>query len=216
MHADSALVAMERNRVMKYIVAPYMTWQPCGPDSIHNCPYLYNSHMDLSVWDPPLQLDGHSSSKKRARDASHAGDGSTADQAVAHAVRRCPVLSSGVPPEYEYQLQMQSMQSTQDMLETAPVIVSDSTLLHWSDRSGKLVKLGKAKGYIICGYGKILLSLPKNMKDDILGGAVRHAKKIDSRARVGYIPLQQCGHLCYSEYGRHLADKVDALAALVA
>ena len=58
------------------------------------------------------------------------GDGSTADQAAAHAVRGCPVLSSGVPPLYEYQLQMQSMHSTQNMLETAPVIVSDSTLLH--------------------------------------------------------------------------------------
>ena len=39
-------------------------------------------------------------------------------------------------------------------------------------------------------------------------------KEIDSRARVGYIPLQQCGHLCYSEYGRRQAGKCDALAAL--
>ena len=53
------------------------------------------------------------------------------------------------------------------------------------------------------------------MKDGILVGAVRHAQdKVDGRARVGYIPLQQCGRVDYSEYGRAQADKFDALAAL--
>ena len=132
----------------------------------------------------------------------------TADQAAAHAVPGCPVLSSGVPPGYEYQLQMQLMQSTQDMPETAPVIVSDSTLLHWSV-SCKLVTLGMDKGYIIGGYGKILPQLPENMKDGIIAGAVRHAQdKVDGRARVGYIPLQQCGpRYEYSEYGRDQAPE---------
>ena len=142
MHTDSpALVAMERNRVMQF-VAPYMTWQPCGPYSTYNWSFSYNPYMELSLWGAPLQLDDHEL-------ALHVnGDGSTADQAagswvrnVAHAMRDWPVLSSGVPPGYEYQLQMQSMQSTLDMLETAPAIVSDSTLLHWSE-SCKFVTLG--------------------------------------------------------------------------
>ena len=138
----------------------------------------------------------------------------TADQAAAHAVPGCPVLSSGVPPGYDYQLQMLSMQSTQDMLETAPVIVSDSTLLHWSV-SCKLLTLGMDKGYIIGGYGKILLQLPEDMKAGILAGAVRHAVRARvPRARVGYIPLQQCGCDGYSEYGRAQACEFDALAAL--
>ena len=138
----------------------------------------------------------------------------TADQAAAHAVRGCSVLSSGVPPGYEYQLQMHSIECTQDMLETAPVLVSDSTLPHWSV-SCMLLTLGMDKGYIIGGYGEILLQLPENMKDGILAGAVRHAQdKVDGRARVGYIPLQQCGRVGYSEYGRAQADKFGALAAL--
>ena len=53
------------------------------------------------------------------------------------------------------------------------------------------------------------------MKDCILAGAVRHAReKVDGRARVGYVPLQQCGRVDYSEYGRAQAVKFDALAAL--
>ena len=71
------------------------------------------------------------------------------------------------------------------------------------------------KGYISGGYGKILPQLPDNMKDGIIVGAVRHTQdKGDGRARVGYIPLQQCGSSDYSEYGRAQADKFDALAAL--
>jgi len=121
-HKDNpALVAMERNRVMQF-VAPYMTWQPCGPDSTYNWSFLYNPHMELSVWDAPLQLGHHSRSDRCAHGTCHAnGDETTADQTAAHAVRGCPVLSSGVPPGYEYHLQMQPIQSTQDMLETAPV-----------------------------------------------------------------------------------------------
>ena len=81
--------------------------------------------------------------------------------------------------------------------------------------SCKLLKLGMDKGYIMGGYGKILLQLPEIMKDGILAGAVRHAQdKVDGRARVGYIPLQQCGRVHHSEYGRAQADKFDALAAL--
>ena len=145
--------------------------------------------MQLSVWDAPLQLDDH----RR------------------HAMR--PGLSSGVPPGWNDQLQMQSMES-KDMLETAPVIVSDSTLLHWSV-SCKLVALGMAKGYITGEYGQILLGLPETMKFDILACAVRHARdKVHGRVRVGYIPLQQCGRHDYSEYGRAQAEKFDALAAL--
>ena len=217
-HTDSpALVAMERNRVMQF-VAPYMTWE-LFPDWTRNRSFLYNPYMELSVWGAPLQLDDQAD--QAAADAVDAPlpnrsflYNPTADQAAAQAVRGCPVLSSGVPPWYEYQLQMQSMQSTKDMLETAPVIVSDSTLLHWSVFC-KLVTLGMDKGYIIGGYGKILLQLPENMIDDILAGAVRHARdKVDGRVRVGYIPLQQCGRDGYSEYGRAQADKFDALAAL--
>ena len=81
--------------------------------------------------------------------------------------------------------------------------------------SCKLLKLGMDKGYIMGGYGKILLQLPEIMKDGILAGAVRHVRdKVHGRARVGYIPLQQCGRVHHSEYGRAQADKFDALAAL--
>ena len=132
---------------------------------------------------------------------------------VEHTIRDCPVLSSGLPPGYAYQLQMQSMHYL-DMLDTAPAIVSDSTLLRWSE-SCKFVTLGMDKGYSIGGYGNICLQLPDNMKYGILVGAVRHAQdKVDGRVRVGYIPLQQCGHVGYSEYGRAQAIKFDALAAL--
>ena len=75
-----------------------------------------------------------------------------------------------MPPWYENELQMQSMHSTQDMLETAPIIVSDSTLLRWSV-SCKLMTLGMEKTFVIGGYGTNLLSLPENMKKDILAGA---------------------------------------------
>ena len=90
--------------------------------------------------------------------------------------------------------------------------ISDSTLLHWSVPC-KLLTLGIHKGYVIGGYGKTLLQLPDNMTDGILAGAVRHAK-VNGGARVGYIPLQQCGRVDYSEYGRAQADKFNALAAL--
>jgi len=53
------------------------------------------------------------------------------------------------------------------------------------------------------------------MKNEILAGAVRHAQDtVDGRARVGYIPLQQCGRSGYSEYGHVQAHKFEALAAL--
>ena len=53
------------------------------------------------------------------------------------------------------------------------------------------------------------------MKKDILDGAVRHTQEKGlRRARVGYIPLQQCGYSDYSEYGRAQAEKFDALVAL--
>ena len=143
------------------------------------------------------------------------GDGSTADQPAGSEMPSSGVPSSGVPRGYEYQLQVQLVQSTRDMLETAPIIVSDSTLLHWSVPCGKLVTLGIDKGYIIGGYGTILQTLPENMKDGILAGAVRHAQdKVGGRARVGYIPLRQCGRVDYSEYGRAQAEQFDALAAL--
>ena len=115
MHRDTALVAKERNRVMQF-EAPYMVWQPRGPDSTYTWPFLYNAHMELSVWDAPLQLDDHSRPGRCARSACHA------DQAATHAVRGCPELS-GVPPGYEDQLQMLEMQPFQGMPETAPVIV---------------------------------------------------------------------------------------------
>ena len=132
-HTEDALVAMECNRVMQ-CVAPYMTWERY---LTHNRSFLYNPYMELSVWEAPLQLDDHSR----------------------HAVR--PVLSSGVPPGYEYQLQMQPM-STQDMLETetAPLIVSDSTLLHWSV-SCKLITLGMDKCYIIGDMARSCFSCPR-------------------------------------------------------
>ena len=76
-----------------------------------------------------------------------------------------------------------------------------------------MVALGIDKGYINGGYGKILLQLPENMNDGILAVAARHAHdKVDGRALVGYIPLQKCGRVDYSEYGRAQAAKFSALA----
>ena len=46
-------------------------------------------------------------------------------------------------------------------------------------------------------------------------GAARHAlDKVGGKARVGYIPLQQCGRVDYTEFGRVQAEKFGALAAL--
>ena len=190
-HEDGDLVKGERDRVMQFL-APYKTWQQCGPDPTYNRSYSYNPYMDLSVWDAPPELEDHSRS----------GDKRTSHQMAAQQIRPVrPTCISGVPPGYEYQLQMQSMQSTQDMLECAPVIVSDSTLLHWSAPC-KFVTLGRDKGYIVGGYGKTLLQLPENMKKVILGVAVRHTQEKGlRRARVGYIPLQQCGYSDYSNMG---------------
>lgn len=177
MNADNlALVAVERDRVMQF-VAPCMTWQPYGPDSTYNWLWLYNSNMKLSVWDapqmPPLQLDGSGGCAR--------GAWSTANQSAAHAVL---VPSSGVPPGYHYQLHVQMMQSPQGILETAPVIVADSALLHRSVGTGWEVAFDMDRGYIIGGWGQTLQSLDVEVTDGILAGAVTLLARIPNDSQL--------------------------------
>ena len=189
--AGSARVKWECNRVMQF-VTQYMTWEPCGPDSTYNCPYLWNPTMDISIWD-------------LERTAAQAATNNGVHQMLS-------LSSSGVPLEYNNQLDIQKFQHTQEMLKTARIIVADSTLLQ-SCTDCQLVALGKDMGYIIGGYGKTLLGLSQNMKRNIVAGALRHAQNTgNSKARVGYIPLQQCGSRHnYSEYGLVQAKKFQAL-----
>ena len=108
---------------------------------------------------------------------------------------------SGVPRNDRDRLRIKTIGSRKDMAEKpALLIVADGTLL--SGLQCRLATSGEDGCYIIGGPEMILRKLPEDMRDDILAGAKRYTEvKLDGRARVGYIPLTECGYFDYSKYG---------------